>query len=143
MFMGEFDHNIDKKGRIIIPARFREEFGDHVVINRGLDGCLNVYTIEQWQDTYRRLSAMSSNHKDVRMFARMMLSKAAECEIDAQGRVLIPASLIQLAKLQKACKIVGVATHVEIWAKDVWEKLEEEQDGRFEEVAENMPEFSL
>ena len=115
MFMGEYAHNIDRKGRLIMPAKFREELGEHVVVNRGLDGCLYVYTVEQWQQVYQKLSTLPSTNKDARMYQRMMLSKAAECEMDSQGRILIPSSLIALAGLEKECLIIGVANHLEIW----------------------------
>lgn len=138
MFMGEFEHNIDRKGRLIMPAKFREELGERVVVNRGLDGCLYVYTMEEWEKVYAKLSSLPSTKKDARMYQRMMLSKASECEMDSQGRILIPSSLISLAGLEKECLIIGVANNLEIWAKSNWEKLEEEQDGLFEEVAENI-----
>lgn len=143
MLIGEFDHNIDKKGRMILPARFREEMGDSVVVNRGLDGCLYVYTIEQWEKVYQRLSALPTTRKDARMYARMMLSKAMKCEFDAQGRITIPSGLVQLAHLQKECKVIGVGTHLEIWDKEKWLALEEEQNSRFEEVVESLTEFEL
>lgn len=143
MFMGEYAHNIDKKGRMIIPARFREELGNTVVITRGLDGCLNVYTKEQWHTIYEQLMKLPSTKKDARMFVRMMTSKAAEIDIDAQGRVLLPAALIRLADLQKECMVIGAAAHVEIWAKERWEKVEEAGDEAFEDIAENLTEFLL
>lgn len=143
VLIGEFDHNIDKKGRMILPAKLREELGDSVIVNRGLDGCLYVYTKEQWEKVYQRLSTLPSTRKDARMYARMMLSKAAECEFDAQGRILIPVGLVKLAHLQKECKIIGVGTHVEIWDKDTWLALEEEQNDCFEDVAESLTEFEL
>ncbi|MGM9946529.1 division/cell wall cluster transcriptional repressor MraZ [Floccifex sp.] len=138
MFMGEYEHNIDRKGRLIMPAKFREELGERVVVNRGLDGCLNVYTMSEWEKVYARLSSLPSTKKDARMYQRMMLSKASECEMDGQGRILIPSSLISLAALEKECLIIGVADHIEIWSKARWQQLEEEQDGLFEEVAENI-----
>ena len=141
MFMGEYAHNIDRKGRLIMPAKFREELGGHVVVNRGLDGCLYVYTVEQWQQVYQKLSTLPSTNKDARMYQRMMLSKAAECEMDSQGRILIPSSLIALAGLEKECLIIGVANHLEIWSKDRWEALEEEQSASFEEAAEHLSEI--
>ena len=143
MFMGEYAHNIDKKGRMIIPAKFREELGDHVIITRGLDGCLAVYTYEQWQVIYEQLMQLPTTKKDARMFVRMMSSKAAECEIDAQGRILIPAPLIKLANLEKECMVIGAANHVEIWAKDVWEPIDEEGLQTFEDIAENLTEFMM
>lgn len=143
MFMGEYAHNIDKKGRMIIPAKFRDELGDKVIITRGLDGCLSVYTSEQWQQIYEQLIKLPNTKKDARMFVRMMTSKAAECDIDAQGRVLLPASLIELAALHKECRIIGAANHVEIWAKERWEPVDADAETTFEDIAENLTEFLL
>ena len=120
MLIGEFDHNIDKKGRMILPAKLREELGDSVIVNRGLDGCLYVYTKEQWERVYQRLSTLPSTRKDARMYARMMLSKAAECEFDAQGRILIPANLREFADLQKDVVVIGQLDHAEIWDSEKW-----------------------
>ncbi len=86
MFMGEFAHNIDRKGRLIMPAKFREDLGETVVVNRGLDGCLYVYTMAQWQVVYEKLKTLPSTNKDAGMYQRMMLSKAAECDLDGQRR---------------------------------------------------------
>ena len=143
MFMGEYAHNIDKKGRIIIPAKFREELGDHVIITRGLDGCLAVYTKEQWETIYEQLMKLPSTKKDARMFVRMMTSKAAECEIDAQGRVLIPSPLVKLAELAKECMVIGAANHVEIWSRERWEPVDEEATDAFEDIAESLTEFMI
>ena len=121
MFMGEYAHNINKKGRIIIPAKFREELDSRIIVTRGLDGCLNGYTKSQWDIIYDQLLKLPSTKKDARMFVRMMTSKAAECEIDNQGRVLLPSSLITLAQITKECRIIGAANHIEIWAKEKWE----------------------
>lgn len=138
MFMGEFAHNIDRKGRLIMPARFREELGEKVVVNRGLDGCLYVYTMDQWQNVYEKLKTLPSTNKDARMYQRMMLSKAAECELDSQGRILIPAGLVKLAGLEKECMIIGVASHIEIWARERWDQVEEVEAASFEEAAERL-----
>lgn len=143
MFMGEYAHNIDKKGRMIIPAKFREELKETVVITRGLDGCLSVYTKEQWLQIYEQLQKLPTTKKDARMFVRMMTSKAAECEFDAQGRILIPSSLVELADLKKECMVIGAGNHVEIWAKERWEVVEEESDEAFEDIAENLTEFMI
>ena len=143
MFMGEYAHNIDKKRRIIIPAKFREELKDHVIITRGLDGCLAVYTKEQWETIYEQLMKLPSTKKDARMFVRMMTSKAAECEIDAQGRVLIPSPLVKLAELVKECMVIGAANHVEIWSRERWEPVDEEANDAFEDIAESLTEFMI
>lgn len=143
MFMGEFSHNIDKKGRMIIPAKFRDELGEVIIITRGLDGCLSVYTTKQWEVIYEQLQKLPSTKKDARMFVRMMTSKAAECEFDNQGRVLIPAPLIKLAGLEKECIIVGAGNHLEIWSKANWEPVEEDANESFEDIAENLTEFMM
>ncbi|MBP3853680.1 MAG: division/cell wall cluster transcriptional repressor MraZ [Erysipelotrichaceae bacterium] len=138
MFMGEYGHNIDRKGRLIMPAKFREELGEHVVVTRGLDGCLYVYTTEQWMEVYEKLSTLPSTNKNARWYQRMVLSKAAECEMDGQGRILIPSSLTSLAELKKECLIIGMANHLEVWSKERWENVEQEQMDQFEEVAEQL-----
>ncbi|MEG0507416.1 MAG: division/cell wall cluster transcriptional repressor MraZ [Longicatena sp.] len=143
MFMGEYGHNIDAKGRIIIPAKFREELGEQVIVTRGFDGCLNVYTKEQWNIIYEQLLKLPTTKKDARMFVRMMTSKAAECDIDGQGRALLPASLIKLGELTKECMIIGAANHVEIWSKEKWETVDEIANETFEDIAENLTEFML
>ena len=139
--MGQYSHNIDRKGRLIMPAKFREELNERVVVNRGLDGCLYVYTVEQWTIVQEKIATLPTTKKDARNFQRMMLAKAEKCDLDSQGRVLIPARLIQLAKLEKECVIVGVGNHIEIWAKDRWQTFEEEQEDSFEEFAENLTDF--
>lgn len=138
MFMGEYAHNIDRKGRLIMPAKFREELGEHVVVNRGFDGCLNVYTAAQWETVFKNLSSLPSNNKNARMVQRMLLAQASECEIDGQGRILIPSKLVELAALEKECLIIGVGNHLEIWSKSRWEELEAEQSESFEEAAEQL-----
>ena len=139
--MGEYAHNIDRKGRLIMPAKFRDELGGHVVVTRGLDGCLYVYTMQQWEKVYEGLSKLPTTNKNARWYQRMVLSKAAECEMDSQERILIPSSLIALAKLEKECLIIGMANHLEIWSKDVWENEEAEQSDAFEDMAEQLSEI--
>ena len=139
--MGEYSHNIDRKGRLIMPAKFRDELKDRVVVNRGLDGCLYVYTMEQWAIVQQKIATLPTTKKDARNFQRMMLAKADECDLDSQGRILIPSRLIQLANLEKECVIVGVGNHIEIWAKDRWQTFEAEQEDSFEEFAENLTDF--
>lgn len=124
-----------------MPAKFREELGERVVINRGLDGCLNVYTVDQWETVYKKIAALPSTNKDARMFQRFFLSKASEADLDSTGRILIPAGLAASAGLEKECLIIGVANHIEIWAREKWEALEDEQFDSFEEFAENLSGF--
>ncbi len=138
MFMGEYTHNIDRKGRLIMPAKFREELGERVYITRGMDGCLTVYPLEQWTILYKKYSSLPATNPDARMFMRFFMAKATEVEPDAQGRINIPASLVKEAALDKECYIIGVADRVEIWSKERWLALQEEMLPSYEKFAENL-----
>lgn len=141
--MGEFSHNLDAKGRLIIPARFRNELNETLIITQGLDGCLTLYTNEAWEKIYAQLQNLPTTKSQARAFVRMLTSKASEAEIDSQGRILIPANLIKLAHIQKECVVVGAGSKVEIWAKDVWEEYSSVSEESFEELAESLTEFML
>lgn len=141
MFMGEFQHNLDQKGRVIIPAKFRDELGSVMVVTRWLDGCLAIYTQQQWQVVYENLKKLPTTKRETRIFVHMIMAKAAECETDNQGRILLPAPLIKEADLVKECVLVGVSDHVEIWAKDKWDAYYEKASENFEDIAEQLTEF--
>lgn len=141
MFMGEYRHNLDAKGRIIIPARFREELGPVIILTRGLDGCVTVYTQKQWESVLDQLSKLPATKREARMYVHFLTAKAAECEIDAQGRVLIPTSLAEEAKIDKECVVLGVNEHVEIWSKPRWDEYYAHASSSIEDVAESLTEF--
>lgn len=141
MFIGEYQHTIDPKGRIIIPAKFRDELGQTMIVTRWLDGCLAIYTLEQWQQVFENLKKLPSTKREARMYTHMIMSKAAECELDAQGRIRIPGHLSQEASLVKNCVLVGVSDHVEIWDKDKWDSYYAQASENFEEIAESLTEF--
>lgn len=141
MFMGEYTHNIDRKGRLIMPAKFREELGERVYITRGMDGCLTVYPLQEWTNLYAKYSSLPSTNPDARMFMRFFMAKATEVEVDAQGRILIPANLMKDAALEKECYIIGIANRVGIWSKDRWLTLQEEMLPSYEKFAENLTPF--
>nr|WP_273402308.1 division/cell wall cluster transcriptional repressor MraZ [Traorella massiliensis] len=143
MFMGEFSHNLDAKGRLIIPARFRSELKDGLILTQGLDGCLTLYTSEAWEKIYAQLQTLPTTKSQARAFVRILTSKACEVEIDSQGRILIPANLIKQANIKKECVVVGAGSKVEIWAKDVWEEYISNSEESFEELAESLTEFML
>ncbi len=143
MFMGEHQHSIDGKGRVIIPARFREELGDKFIVTRGLDNCLFVYPQEEWDKLEKKLKGLSFTKADARAFTRFLFSGAVECETDKQGRALIPQSLREHANLDKEVIVIGVSTRVEIWSRDVWEKYKEEANLSFEEISEKIVDFDL
>lgn len=117
MFMGEYNHTIDAKGRLIIPSKFREVLGEEFVITKGLDGCLFVYDNQEWNAFEEKLKALPLNKKDNRQFVRFFLAGAAEVEVDKQGRILVPGNLRDFAGLEKDVVLVGVASRIEIWSK--------------------------
>ncbi len=121
MFMGEYEHNTDPKGRLIIPSKFREGFGDKFVVTKGLDGCLFAYAEDEWQKVQEGLSALPLTSREGRQFVRFFFAGAAEVEIDKQGRALIPANLREYAGITKEVVSAGVNNKVEIWSKDRYE----------------------
>lgn len=138
MFMGEYNHTIDAKGRLIVPAKFREALGDEFVVTKGLDGCLFVYSNSEWNAFEEKLRTLPLTNKNARQFTRFFLAGAATCEVDKQGRILLPQVLREFAKLEKDVVLVGVASRIEIWSKEVWEESVNTYDTDMDEVAENM-----
>lgn len=143
MFMGEYHHTIDTKGRMIIPAKFRDGLGESFVITRGLDKCLFGYPMSEWKILEEKLKSLPLTKKDARAFTRFFFSGAVECDLDKQGRINITTPLLQYAKLEKECVIIGVSNRIELWSKDVWDQYVEEQEESFEEIAENMIDFDI
>lgn len=141
MFMGEYRHNADKKGRIIIPVRFREALGESIVATKGLDGCITIYTMTQWESILEGLQKLPTTKKESRMYIHMLTARAAQCEFDSQGRILLPQALMEDAEIDKECVVIGVADHVEIWSKNRWDAYYESASENFEEVAEQLTEF--
>ncbi|MGL5540640.1 MAG: division/cell wall cluster transcriptional repressor MraZ [Erysipelotrichaceae bacterium] len=141
--MGEYAHNMDAKGRIIMPARFREQLGTKCVVTRGLDGCLSVHSMEDWERIYQDLLKLPTTKKEARMYIHMLTAKACECEWDSQGRILIPQNLCKEANLMKECMIVGAASRIEIWNAQKWNDYYESASTSFEEIAEAMTDFIL
>lgn len=138
MLIGEYHHNIDEKGRLIIPSKFREDIGDEFVITRGLDGCLAIYGLKEWNNIVSKLKALPFTKKDARTFTRFFMSSASTLELDKQGRINIPSNLINYANLQKECTIIGVNDRLEIWASDKFNSLIEENITAIDDVAENL-----
>ncbi|WP_059052172.1 division/cell wall cluster transcriptional repressor MraZ [Paenibacillus senegalimassiliensis] len=143
MFMGEFQHSIDDKGRIIIPAKFRDLLGSSFVVTRGLDQCLFVYPSQEWEVLEQKLKALPLMKSDARAFTRFFFSGATECEWDKQGRVNLPGNLRQYAKLEKDCVVLGVSNRVEIWSKDTWEQYFQQSEDTFNEIAEKLVDFNF
>ncbi|WP_188454491.1 division/cell wall cluster transcriptional repressor MraZ [Virgibacillus oceani] len=143
MFMGEFQHNIDAKGRIIVPAKFREELGDSFVVTRGLDKCLFAYPMNEWKLLEEKLKKLPLTKKDARAFTRFFFSGAVECEIDKQGRINIPGPLRNYAVLEKECVVIGVSNRIEFWASENWDDYFTDSEESFAEIAENLMDFDI
>lgn len=143
MFMGEWQHTLDTKGRLIVPARFREQLGERFVVTRGLDHCLFVYPPEEWAILEEKLKALPLTKGDARRFVRFLFSGATECELDKQGRITLPANLREYGKLDKDVVVIGVSNRVEIWAKEHWEDYVEEASASYEEIAEKIVDLGI
>lgn len=141
MFMGEYNHTIDAKGRLIFPSKFREQLGSSFVVTKGLDGCLFVYTNEEWQRIVEGFNAKPLTSKDARKFMRFFFAGAMECEADKQGRILLTSALRSYAQLDKDVVIVGVLNRVEIWSRERYEAESDYED--MDEVAEHMAELGI
>ncbi len=138
MLMGEYHHNIDDKGRIIIPSKFRSELGDKFIVTRGLDKCLFIYSVEEWNKIVEKLKTLPFTNKDARNFTRFFLSGAAECEFDRQGRVNITSPLVTYADLTKECVIIGANDRLELWSKKSWDEFLTTNEDSLSDIAENL-----
>lgn len=138
MFIGEFHHNIDDKARLIIPSKFRCELGEKFIITRGLDKCLFIYSMNEWENITKKLQTLPFTKKDARNFSRFFLSGATECEFDKQGRILITSPLVQYANLIQKCVIIGVNERIEVWNEEEFNKFLNDNEEQFSEIAENL-----
>jgi MraZ protein len=136
MFMGEYNHTVDVKGRLIIPAKFRESLGEDFVVSKGLDGCLFIHGNNEWQKFVDELLKLPSGKKDARQFVRYFLAGAESVNVDKQGRILVSEVLRTTANIDKDVVVIGVGSRVEIWSRDRWEGVTEDIDA--EEIAEQM-----
>jgi MraZ protein len=143
MFMGEYQHSIDDKGRMIIPSKFRDDLGTTFVLTRGLDQCVFGYPMEEWKQLEQKLKALPFTKKDARAFTRFFFSGAAESQLDKQGRVNISQPLRDHAKLDKDCVVIGVSNRIEIWNKSIWEGYYEESETSFEQISESLLDFDF
>ncbi len=136
MLIGEYEHSLDTKGRLIMPAKLRQDMGDKFIVTKGLDGCLFAFSQNEWLNFEAKLKSLPLSDRNARNFVRFFLSGATECEIDKQGRFLIPNNLRLAANLEKETVIIGVGTRLEIWDKATWDKCDENISA--DEIAENM-----
>lgn len=143
MFIGEYQHTLDNKGRVIIPSRFREELGEGFVITKGLDNCLFLYPMGEWSILEDKLKTLPLTNRDARAFIRFFFSGATECILDKQGRVLIPSNLRDHSKLEKDVVVIGVSTRMEIWSKEEWDSYNDDDNLSYDNIAEKMAELGI
>ena len=138
MLIGEYEHSLDAKGRLIMPAKLREDIGEKFIVTKGLDGCLFGFSQTEWTNFEEKLKTLPLTNKNARDFVRFFLSGAIECEIDKQGRFLIASNLREYANMEKEIAIIGVGTRIEIWDKEKWKAYNSEENISADEIAENM-----
>ena len=141
MFMGEYNHTVDAKGRLIVPSKFREQLGDEFVVTKGLDGCLFVYENTEWKILEEKLKKLPLTNANARKINRFFLAGAALCEVDKQGRILLPAVLREFAGIGKDAVMVGVGNRIEIWSKESWMSANVYDD--MDEIAESIEGFEI
>ena len=138
MFLGEFEHSIDDKGRVAIPARFREELGEGMVLTRGFDLCLQAFPRHVWQQLAQKVSSLSLGHLEARNLRRMLFSNAAEVEVDRQGRILVPQNLREYAGISEQVVITGMDTYFELWSSERWRTVMDALDTSGAGIAEQL-----
>lgn len=143
MFIGEYEHSIDPKKRLAIPAKFRKELGNRAVITRGLDTCLFIYSQNTWESLAQKLGSLPVGHRDTRSFIRLLLAGASEVEIDALGRALVPEYLKKYADLKKRVVVTGVGNRIEIWDYDRWNEYKSKAEQSTDEIAEKLGELGV
>lgn len=143
MLIGDFNHSLDAKGRVFMPAKFREELSDGVVATIGLDRCIFVFTKEEFSRFREKLDSTSITNKQARDFSRFFYGNACECELDKQGRISLPQNLRDYAEIEKDVTVVGVSTRIELWSTEKWEKDHNIENFSMEALAENMEQYGL
>lgn len=141
MFTGEYRHSLDAKNRLIIPARLRADIGDTFVVTRGLDGCLSIYTTVSWDRQQKQLEKLPQTNKAARAYMRFITSGAMEGTFDTQGRVQLPAALLDYAGISKTCVVIGAGDNVEIWDEERWNQYNSKTAENFDDIAESLTEF--
>lgn len=141
MFMGEYSHTIDPKGRLIIPSKFREQLGDEFVLTKGLDGCLSIYPMDEWGQFEEQLRSLPLTNKNARTFSRFFVAGATSCELDKQGRILVPGTLREFASLEKDVVLTGNINRIEIWSKQKWSENSNYDD--MDAIAEGLQDLGI
>lgn len=143
MFIGEYKHSIDSKGRLAVPKKFRDALGDSPVITRGLDSCLFLYTREEWEKIAVKLSTLPISQKNTRAFSRLMLAGAMDVQLDKQGRIMIPEYLRDYGRLQKNTIVAGLYNRLEVWDESAWNDYKHMTEAQSEDIAEQLSELGV
>ena len=143
MLLGEYNHSLDSKGRVSVPAKFRDDLGQTFIVTKGLDNCLFVYSKQEWQTFEEKLKTLPMTNINARNFIRFFFSGATECEVDKQGRINIPQNLREYASLTKEIVFIGVSTRAEIWDKSRWENYANQDDMDAENLANQMSDLGI
>lgn len=143
MFTGEYFHTFDSKGRVIIPAKFRDELGENFFLGKGFDNCLVIYPSLEWESFLDELKKLSVLSNEQRKFTRKLLSGFIECSMDKQGRILLPPNLREYSRLKDEAVVIGVLNRIEIWNREDWNKYSDDENLDFEDMAEKMTELGL
>ncbi len=143
MFLGEYRHSIDDKGRLIIPSKLREQLGDSFFITKGFDQCLFIYTQEEWYKFIEKLDTNPMKKKDARRIQRFFVAAANECTLDKQGRILIASHLREYSELDKEVVLIGVSNRIEIWSKENWDAYNNDDDFDISALAEEMEDLNI
>ena len=144
MLIGEYNHSIDTKGRVFMPAKFREDLGERFVVTRGIGKCLFVFSLEEWKALAAKLKEIPLADRSLQVFLRAFYASASECEVDKQGRILIPQRLRDIAGIQKEVTVIGVMSRVELWSREAWEEYNKLAfDEGFEETLSKLADLGI
>ncbi len=143
MFIGEYQHTIDEKGRVAVPSKFRSSLGERAIVTRGLDHCLFIFNVAEWQKLAEKLIALPMVQANSRAFVRLMLAGAMEVDLDSQGRILVPDYLRQYALLGKQTIVVGLYNRIELWDEAAWKKYKHATESNSDEIAERLSELGI
>lgn len=143
MLLGEYKHNVDAKGRVSVPSKFRGDLGQSFVVTKGLDNCLYLYSKDEWKKFEDKLKNLPITSQEARSFVRFFFAGASECEVDKQGRINIPQNLREYAKIQKDVVIVGVSTRAEIWNSENWDKYTNSDSLDVSKIASQMSNLGI
>jgi len=143
MFIGEYKHNLDEKGRMAVPSKFRHSLNNRAVVTRGLDHCLFVFSAGEWEELAEKIKSLPMTQANSRSFSRLMFAGAVDVEIDSQGRVLIPDYLRKYAGLEKSAVVAGVYNRIEIWNEERWESYKQKTEEESDEIAEKLSDLGI